>query len=117
MAESDVELELLAQDDGTQILGEHELKTTPLISKDALDLSKSLSVKREDGNGEEIANSVLFAQRALLGKILSVHSENLKGIPDDIRLYMNLDAPSSGLVCGVQVINFVQGIKFKVIDY
>ncbi|PVF93467.1 hypothetical protein CPB86DRAFT_715372 [Serendipita vermifera] len=89
MSESDVELELLAQDDGTQIIGEHELKTTPLISKDAL-------------NGEVKENSLPFAQRALLGKILRIHSEDLKASPNDIRLYMNLDAPSSGLVCGVQ---------------
>lgn len=103
MSESDVELELLAQDDGTQIIGEHELKTTPLISKDALVISSLLYSKRSDENGEVKENSLPFAQRALLGKILRIHSEDLKASPNDIRLYMNLDAPSSGLVCGVQV--------------
>ncbi|PVF92780.1 hypothetical protein CPB86DRAFT_716798 [Serendipita vermifera] len=95
MADLDLELELLALDDGIQIFGEHELKTSPLVSKDALDLSIASQADSEQ-------ESEQFVQRGLLGKILSIHSEDLQHTPKDVRLYMNLDAPSSGLVCGVQ---------------
>jgi hypothetical protein len=98
MSDQDLELELLALDDGVQIFGDHELKTSPLVSKDALDISQT---------GEATGDKEQFVQRGLLGKILSVHSEDLQRTPQDVRLYMNLDAPSSGLVCGVQVITLV----------
>jgi hypothetical protein len=83
--DSDCELELLALDNGAQIFGDHELKTAPLVIRDVTSLS--------DG----------FVQRALLGKVLSVHSNGIPSRTQDPRIYMNLDAPSSGLVCGVQV--------------
>ncbi|PVF91524.1 hypothetical protein CPB86DRAFT_770568 [Serendipita vermifera] len=95
MSDLDLELELLGLDDGVQIFGEHELKTSPLVSKDALDLSIANQAAGQE-EGEQ------FVQRGLLGRILSIHSEDLQHKPKDVRLYMNLDAPSSGLVCGVQ---------------
>ena len=82
------EFELLAshhEDEDSHSFVRHEVQTAPLVSRDALDV------------GEH------FAQRGLLGSVLSVHSKALPGKPLDRRIYMNLDAPSSGLVCGVQV--------------
>ncbi|KAG8764562.1 hypothetical protein FRC15_007546 [Serendipita sp. 397] len=65
--------------------GDHELKTSPLATWDVID-----------------SGAVDFAQRGLLGEVLSVHADDLPKHTKDSRLYMNLDAPSSGLVCGVQ---------------
>lgn len=83
--DSDLELELLARDDGVQIFGEHEVRTAPLITRDATTLSGK------------------FAERGMLGSVLSVHASDIPFKTKDPRIYMNLDAPSSGLVCGVQV--------------
>jgi hypothetical protein len=83
------EFELLAthhEDEDAQSYVRHEVQTAPLVSRDALDV------------GEHN-----FAQRGLLGSVVSVHSKALLGKPVDRRIYINLDAPSSGLVCGVQV--------------
>ncbi|KAG8831139.1 hypothetical protein FRC17_003588, partial [Serendipita sp. 399] len=85
MSDSDVELEFLSLDEDVQVFGEHELKTTPLATREAVDV-------QEDE----------LAQRGLLGKVLSVHGEDFPLKLGDPRIYMNLDAPSSGLVCGVQ---------------
>jgi hypothetical protein len=74
-------------DDDAQSFVKHEVQTSPLVSRDALDV------------GEDVH----FAQRGLLGSVLSVHAKALPVKPNDRRIYMNLDAPSSGLVCGVQV--------------
>ncbi|KAG8749489.1 hypothetical protein FRC14_001329 [Serendipita sp. 396] len=85
MSDSDVELDLLTLDEDVQTFGEHELKTTPLATREAIEA-------QEDE----------LEQRGLLGKVLSVHGDGLSPSVQDPRLYMNLDAPSSGLVCGVQ---------------
>lgn len=85
--DSDCELGLLSPDDDIQIFGEHELNTAPLVTKDVANLS----------NG--------FVQRGLLGKVLSVHADGIPLKTKDPRIYINLNAPSSGLVCGVQVCN------------
>lgn len=80
------EFELLGLDeDGYRTFEEHEVRTAPLVSRDAVDLGEP------------------FPQRALLGSVLSIHADSLPSRPNDRRVYMNLDAPSSGLVCGVQV--------------
>jgi hypothetical protein len=81
------EFDLLASEDDAQTFVQHEVQTSPLVSRDALD----------------IGEHVHFAQRGLLGSVLSVHAKALPIKPHDRRIYMNLDAPSSGLVCGVQV--------------
>jgi hypothetical protein len=85
MSDSDGELDLLDQDQPVQKIGEHELRTSPLVTRDA------------------IARSYQFSQRGLLGSVLSVHASGLPPKTSDPRIYLNLDAPSSGLVCGVQV--------------
>jgi hypothetical protein len=85
MSDSDGELELLELGQTIQTIGEHELKTSPLVTRDAIVLSEQ------------------FAQRGLLGSVLSVHATGLPQRTNDPRIYLNLDAPSSGLVCGVQV--------------
>jgi hypothetical protein len=82
---SDCEMELLPVGNVAQAFGDHELRTAPLVSKDAIALR---------GN---------FAQRGFMGSVFSVHAEDLPSNTTDPRVYMNLDAPSSGLVCGVQV--------------
>src|ERR1700749_2355201 len=81
----DVELELLAQGIDLQSIGDHELKTSPLVSRDAANQSHG------------------FEQRGLLGSVLSLHADSLPTCTEDPRLYLNLAAPASGLVCGVQV--------------
>lgn len=79
------EFELLGLDEEDhRMFEDHEVKTAPLVSRDAINL------------GER------FPQRALLGSLLSIHSDGLPSLPEDRRIYLNLDAPSSGLVCGVQ---------------
>ncbi|KAG8816895.1 hypothetical protein FRC19_011719 [Serendipita sp. 401] len=85
MSDSDVELDLLSLDKNVHTFGGHEIKTTPLATREAI----------EAREGE-------LEQRGLLGKVLSVHGEGLPSRLQDPRLYMNIDAPSSGLVCGVQ---------------
>lgn len=83
--ESELELELLSLDPGPQTIGEHELKTSPLITYDAAKLTADQ-----------------FTQRGLLGGVLAVNASGLPPTLKDPRIYINLDAPSSGLVCGVQ---------------
>lgn len=64
---------------------DNEARNAPLMTKDAANIAQ------------------IFKQRALLGTILSVHQNCLHEKLCDPRIYMNLDVPSSGLVCGVQV--------------
>jgi hypothetical protein len=85
MSDSDGEFDLLDPNHTVQTIGEHELKTSPLVTRDAIGVSEQ------------------FAQRGLLGTVLSVHANGLPARTVDPRIYLNLDAPSSGLVCGVQV--------------
>jgi len=88
MSDSDGEFDLLDPNHTVQTIGEHELKTSPLVTRDAIGVSEQ------------------FAQRGLLGTVLSVHANGLPARTVDPRIYLNLDAPSSGLVCGVQVRTF-----------
>jgi hypothetical protein len=85
MSDSDGELDLLKSSQTVRIMGEHETKTSPLVTRDAVLLSDQ------------------FAQRGVLGTVLSVHADGIPGNTIDPRIYLNLNAPSSGLVCGVQV--------------
>ncbi|KIM21769.1 hypothetical protein M408DRAFT_29280 [Serendipita vermifera MAFF 305830] len=84
MSESDDEFNLLDLDQTFPEIGEHELKTSPLVTKDASSISER------------------FSQKGLLGTVISVHADGLPEETIDPRIYLNLDAPSSGLVCGVQ---------------
>ena len=69
----------------------HSLVTAPILTRDALD-----AYYRN--------NSVnVFPQRGLLGSVFSIHQRGSVQNSSDPRLYINLDAPSSGLICGVQV--------------
>lgn len=45
----------------------------------------------------------LFPQRGLLGSVYSVNQRRSAQNVSDPRLYVNLNTPSSGLICGVQV--------------
>lgn len=85
MDNNNLELQLIARGVDHMSIGEHELVTSPLVSYDAAELSDQ------------------FSHRGLLGAVLSLHSEDLPEQTKDSRLYMNLAAPASGLVCGVQV--------------
>jgi hypothetical protein len=88
MSDSEGEFDLLDPNHTVQTIGEHELKTSPLVTRDAIGMSEQ------------------FTQRGLLGTVLSVHAKGLPGRTVDPRIYLNLNAPSSGLVCGVQVRTF-----------
>lgn len=85
MSDSDGEFDLLDLDQIVPDIGEHELKTSPLVTRDAASVSGR------------------FSQKGLLGTVLSIHADGLPAKTMDPRIYLNLDAPSSGLVCGVQV--------------
>lgn len=85
MSDSDTELDLLDVEHVVHAIGDHELKTSPLVTKDA---------------NTAVSNS--FSQRGLLGTVISVHAKGLPPTTNDPRIYLNLDAPASGLVCGVQ---------------
>lgn len=87
----DPELSLLAgskfaTDGGAQL---HQIASAPLFTREAANLS-----------GQTF-------QRGLLGTSVTIHSErDFPTAPNDPRLYLNLNAPTSGLVCGVQVTHF-----------
>lgn len=69
----------------------HSLVTAPILTRDALN-----ACYRDNWTDA-------FPQRGLLGSVLSVNQRGSAQNPSDPRLYINLDAPSSGLICGVQV--------------
>jgi hypothetical protein len=66
---------------------DHSLVTSPIVTGDVL-----ATLGRD-----------VFPQTALYGRILSQHAYELPLKPQDVRLFINSNAPSSGLVCGVQV--------------
>ncbi|KAF8742100.1 putative DNA-binding domain, partial [Rhizoctonia solani] len=65
---------------------DHELKTAPLVTREALDL----------GVGEHIK------QYGLLGQVAVVYSKSKSERFRDPRIYVNTNAPMSTVVCGVQ---------------
>ena len=69
----------------------HSLVTTPVLTRDALHACYQ----------NNWTNA--FPQRGLLGSVLSVNQRGSAQNSKDPRIYINLDAPSSGLICGVQV--------------
>jgi hypothetical protein len=86
--EVDPELSLLWNSSFTANEGAelHEIASAPLFTRDAANISGQVF------------------QRGLLGTVAAIHSErDGLAMPTDRRLYMNLNAPTSGLVCGVQV--------------
>lgn len=90
----DAELALLksCQRTTTGLLAKsHSFKTAPILTRDAL-------------NACHRDNLVdVFPQRGLLGSVLSMNRQGSAHKSNDPRLYVNLDTPSSGLICGVQV--------------
>lgn len=91
---SDDETDLLCEDDGIQGTPSlssatgHNLRTAPVITGDALRLL-----------GTEI-----FPQRAIYGRVISQHGSGLLPIiPTDREVLINVNAPFSAVVCGVQV--------------
>jgi hypothetical protein len=84
----DAELNLLESSRRQSTSKTHSLVTAPILTRDALDVCSQYNA---------------FPQRGLLGSVLSVNQRGSAQISSDPRLYINLDAPSSGLICGVQV--------------
>ena len=88
-ADSDPELALLSEvavddDDKSTGKADHALRTAPIFTGDAY---------------ERIGSSI-FPQRGLYGRLL----ESSPGAKlNSLKLFINLDAPFSGIVCGVQV--------------
>lgn len=69
----------------------HAQLTAPIVTRDALDIYP------HDNRVDP------FPQRGLLGSVYSVNRQGLAQNSEDPRLYVNLNAPSSALICGVQV--------------
>jgi len=87
---NDPELILLARGESSgdidRDLPEHQKASAPLFTREA---------------GEKMGQTY---QRGLLGSVLKIHTDHaFPTQPMDPRIYLNLNAPSSGLVCGVQV--------------
>ncbi|TDL16630.1 hypothetical protein BD410DRAFT_731134 [Rickenella mellea] len=83
------ELKLLKLDhEGTQYSHtEHELRTAPILTPDAL--------SNADLTHDDI-------QYGVFGELLSVIDKETEETPSDPRLYLNTNAPFSAIVCGVQ---------------
>ena len=69
----------------------HSLVTAPILTRDALNACYS----------DNWVNA--FPQRGLLGSVIYVNQRGSVQSSSDPRLYIILDAPPSGLICGVQV--------------
>ncbi|KAG8743267.1 hypothetical protein FRC12_015090 [Ceratobasidium sp. 428] len=65
---------------------DHELKTAPLVTREALDMGVNEHVK----------------QYGLLGQVAAVYSKSRSERFRDPRIYVNTNAPMSAVVCGVQ---------------
>src|SRR5258708_2148907 len=72
----------------------HSLVTAPILTRDAVNACYQ----------KNWADA--FPQRGLLGSIVAINQRGTMRHAFDPRLYINLDAPSSGLICGVQVCVF-----------
>ncbi|KAG6331058.1 hypothetical protein ID866_8032 [Astraeus odoratus] len=66
---------------------EHEMRTAPLITREAF-IAGGFQART--------------TQYGVLGETLSIHSKSGEYIPVDPRLYVNTNAPLSAVVCGVQ---------------
>ncbi|TFY69603.1 hypothetical protein EVG20_g3065 [Dentipellis fragilis] len=67
--------------------GGHELKTAPLVTREAY-------------ASHRLENDIV--QYGVLGKILGRTSQGSCSVPQDSRLYVNTNAPLSTFICGVQ---------------
>ncbi|QRV91360.1 AAA-like domain protein [Ceratobasidium sp. AG-Ba] len=65
---------------------DHELKTAPLVTREALDMGVNEHIK----------------QYGLLGQVAAVYSKSRAERFRDPRIYVNTNAPMSTVVCGVQ---------------
>lgn len=90
-ADIDPEDEILALDNPTDatrsIPADHSVITAPVFTSDAL-----------RAVGEES-----LPQRALYGRVVSQHAAGFPEYVENAKIYVNTNAPFSGLVCGVQV--------------
>jgi hypothetical protein len=86
-------------EDGMDLLGEEP------VDGDIFDIHDRSSVTSPIVTGDVLATlgRDVFPQTALYGRVISQHGDDLPRKPQDVRLFINSNAPSSGLVCGVQV--------------
>lgn len=80
------ELQHLKKDNASEST-EHEMRTAPLITREAFVAA---------GFKDRVV------QYGVLGETLSIHSKSAVHVPIDPRLYINTNAPLSAVVCGVQ---------------
>ncbi|KAG1732028.1 uncharacterized protein EDB91DRAFT_1251964 [Suillus paluster] len=73
--------------DASDLSKDHELKTAPLITREAY---VTAGYKKNS------------TQYGVMGEVLSIHSKSSAYVPVDPRLYINTNAPFSAVVCGVQ---------------
>ena len=86
----DPELDLLGIDvlgGGEDPAAKHAFKTAPVFTGDALD----------------VLGAEVLPQRALYGRLISQNAPNLEDHVASPKLYVNINAQFSALVCGVQV--------------
>ena len=95
---SDPEFDLLGNDTVVDDFGVSEtdqgLKNAPIFTGDAF----------------EAAGALVFPQRALYGRIMAQRAPGFPTMVNLPKLYINTNAPFSGIVCGVQV-GFVPNIN------
>ena len=65
---------------------QHELKASPLFTRDAFHIARDL-----------------FPKRGFLASILRQSRQGVPDTPKDARLYVNTQAPFSAVICGAQV--------------
>lgn len=73
--------------DGGTNAADHSVTTAPIFTRDALD----------------VVGVDILPQRALYGRVISQHAPGFPRTIKDPKVYVNTNAPFSGLVCGVQV--------------
>ncbi|KAF6762364.1 hypothetical protein DFP72DRAFT_878655 [Ephemerocybe angulata] len=69
-------------------MSNHDLKTAPIFTREALALLSS--------------KSKISAQYGVLGKTIGIYDTDKVYAPADPRLYINTNAPFSAIICGVQ---------------
>jgi hypothetical protein len=88
-------------EDGMDLLGEEPVDG----EDDIFDIHDRSLVTSPILTGDVLATlgRDVFPQTALYGRVLSQHGDDLPRKPQDIRLFINSNVASSGLICGVQV--------------
>lgn len=73
--------------DGDANVVDHSITTAPIFTRDVLD----------------VVGINVLPQRALYGRVISQHAPGFPNTVENAKVYVNTNAPFSGLVCGVQV--------------